>query len=65
MAGDDDVGKGEQAREDVVLDDPVGEVPEEKVALLLVDVQTQVSYPTALEPIDRRLSVDEGRRGWC
>ena len=45
VAGDQHVGEGEQALEDVVLDDLVGEVLEEQVGLLLVDVDREVADP--------------------
>ena len=65
VAGDQDVGEGEQALEDVVLDDLVGEVLEEQVGLLLVDVDGEVADPAGLQPLDRRPRRRPGRRGWC
>jgi hypothetical protein len=43
VPGDEHVGEGEQPREDVVVDDPVGQVLEEQVGLLLVDVEAEVA----------------------
>jgi hypothetical protein len=52
MAGDEDVGEGEKAREDVVLDHRSGEVLEEEVGFLFINVESERTDPTALEPID-------------
>jgi hypothetical protein len=64
VGGDQHVGERQQPREDVVLDDPVGEVLEEQVALLLVDVEREVADPTVLERLDDgRVSISAP--GWC
>jgi hypothetical protein len=42
VAGDQHVREGQQPGEHVVVDDPVGQVLEEQVGLLLVDVEAEV-----------------------
>lgn len=39
VGGDEDVGKGEQTRQHVVLQHLIGQVAEEEAFLLLVDIQ--------------------------
>src|SRR5690606_13383830 len=51
--------EGQQAGEQVVLNDLVGEVLEEQLLLFLVHVEAQVAYLAALQRLDGRLRVDE------
>src|SRR6266508_1016477 len=59
MTGDDDVGKGEQAREDVVTDDLIRQVFKEEIGLLLINVQAEIAYPARLQSFDHRLRVNQ------
>ncbi len=64
VAGDDHVGKREQAREDVVLEDAPGAIFEEEGGLLFVDVQAQMftNAQMAGRP-EARAAVSFARRG--
>ena len=62
MAGDEHVGEGEQAGEHVVLDDLVGQVLEEEIRLLLVDVEGEAADLAGFEAGDDRLGIDSAPR---
>ena len=59
VAGDQDVGEGQQALEHVVLDDLRGEILEEQVGLLLVDVDGEIADLAALQALDHGAGVDQ------
>jgi hypothetical protein len=62
VGGDEHVREGQQPGEHVVLDDLVGQVLEEQVALLLVDVEGEVADLAVLERVDdRRVSISAPR----
>ncbi|MGH1558309.1 hypothetical protein ACRAWD_12055 [Caulobacter segnis] len=63
VAGDQHVREGQQTLEDVVLDDLVGQVLEEQVGLLLVDVQRYAADLARLSPRSGRWYRSR-RRGW-
>ena len=60
MARDQDVGEGQQPRQDVVLQGPARAVLEEDADLLLVDVEPEVADLPPLQRIDDRACVDDG-----
>jgi hypothetical protein len=45
VARDDHVEEGEDAGEDIILNDAIGEIPEEQVGLLLIHVQHLGLWP--------------------
>jgi hypothetical protein len=59
MAGDDDLGEGQQPRQHVVLDDLVRKVLEEDVGFFLIDIQAHRPDLAALERMDQRKRIDE------
>ena len=50
MAGDDDVREGQQALEDVVIDDLVRQIGVEEIAFLFVDVERDPADLALLSP---------------
>lgn len=59
MRGDDDVGKGHQAGEHVVLNDLVGKIAEEEIGFFLVDIEAQRADAFVFEGLDDRAGVDD------
>ena len=59
MGGDQHVRERQQAGEHVVVEDLLAAILEEEIRLLLVDVERERTDPTGLEPVDRRLRVDQ------
>jgi len=58
MGGDEDVGERHQAGEDVVLDDLIGQVLEEQVALFFVDIKPDGADVAGFERRDQGAGVD-------
>ena len=63
MAGDQNVGHGDQTDQLVVTDDVAGEVLVEEVALLLVDIQTGSADLLGLQTLDQVVGVDQAATG--
>src|SRR5215475_2301426 len=59
MAGDDDIRKGEQAREDIIPDDLIGQIFKEEIGLFLINVQAEIPYPTRLQSFNHRLRINQ------
>jgi hypothetical protein len=55
VRGDEDIGEGEQAREDVVLDDVIAMVLKEELRLFLIDVECDRANLLTLEALRARL----------
>ena len=63
MGGDDHVGHGDEAREDVVIDDMARVVVEEDIRFFLVDIQAGGADLTLLDAFDKCFRVDECASG--
>src|SRR5215468_9262654 len=59
VAGDDDVRKGEQAREDIILDDLIRQIFKEEIGLFLINVQAEIPYPARLQCFNHRLRINQ------
>jgi hypothetical protein len=59
MSRDDYVREGQHSGEDIILDDAIGQVLEEQVSLLLVDVHPQRTQLARLQRPDYRFAVDQ------
>ena len=59
MRGHDDVVERQQARQDVVVHDPVGGILVEIGGLLFVNVQPGCPDLLLLQPLDQRLGMDQ------
>lgn len=58
VARHQDIGKCQQALEDVVVDDLTGKIVEEDARLLLIDIERNTAQPARLERLDQRGTVD-------
>ena len=63
MAGDEDVGEGEEAGEDVVLEDLTAEVFKEEVGFFFIDIEAEVAEVAGLEGLDDGAGIDEAAAG--
>ena len=62
MAGDNHVRKRQQTLEHIVFDDIIGEILEEQVPFLLVDVHSNATHLAALQGLYQRSGVDSAPR---
>ena len=62
MGGDQDIGKGQQPSEFVVLQHLAGEIFKKDAFLFFVNVEPDPAEVTALQRLDKRLRIDSAPR---